>query len=65
MNSAWPAVLYHYTSPSGLAGIVERTQLWATDVRFLNDSQELKYAGHDFLSILAARQTEDQWVSEA
>ena len=35
------------------------------DVRFLNDSQELKYAWDEFLSILAARQTEESQFSEA
>ncbi len=33
--------LYHYTRPEGLKGIVERKTLWATDIRYLNDTQEL------------------------
>jgi hypothetical protein len=36
--------LCHYTSATGLIGILESKQLYATDVRFLNDSQELLYA---------------------
>jgi hypothetical protein len=32
--------LYHYTTPDGLIGIVETQTLWATDVFYLNDSEE-------------------------
>ena len=32
--------LYHYTTPDGLIGIVEKRTLWATDVFYLNDSEE-------------------------
>ena len=32
--------LYHYTTPNGLIGIVENKILWATDVFYLNDSEE-------------------------
>ena len=32
--------LYHYTTPGGLIGIVENRILWATDVFYLNDSEE-------------------------
>ncbi len=34
--------LYHYTSFSGLLGIVKSKALWASDIRFLNDAAELK-----------------------
>jgi hypothetical protein len=33
-------LLYHYTDQNGLLGIVEKQELWATDVRFLNDMEE-------------------------
>jgi len=36
--------LYHYTSQSGLRGIIENQCIWATDVRYLNDSTEFSYA---------------------
>jgi len=39
-----PARLYHYTSPAGLIGIVTTRTLWATHVRFLNDTAELNHA---------------------
>lgn len=35
--------LYHYTSFTGLLGIVESRSLWASDIRYLNDSAELKH----------------------
>lgn len=33
-------VLYHYTNAGGLQGILEKHQVWATDIRYLNDSME-------------------------
>ncbi|BBJ65310.1 DUF2971 domain-containing protein [Enterobacter asburiae] len=33
--------LYHYTDLNGLKGIIENGSLWATNLYFLNDSQEL------------------------
>jgi len=35
--------LYHYTSFTGLLGIVECGALWASDIRYMNDSAELKH----------------------
>ncbi len=35
--------LYHYTTFSGLLGIVRSRALWASDVRYMNDSAELKH----------------------
>ena len=35
--------LYHYTSFSGLLGIVGIRALWASDIRYMNDSAELKH----------------------
>src|SRR6267378_5669158 len=39
-----PDVLYHYTDASGLLGILESKELWATNIYFLNDSSELHYS---------------------
>lgn len=39
-----PETLYHYTSPTGLLGILRSKRLWATNVDFLNDKSELDYA---------------------
>jgi hypothetical protein len=38
-----PDVLHHYTSPSGLLGILKSGNLWLTDALFLNDQSELSY----------------------
>lgn len=41
-------ILYHYTTMSGLKGIVESGNIHATNIRYLNDSQEFNF-GLDFL----------------
>jgi hypothetical protein len=38
------SILYHYTSANGLLGILDSRVLWATDIRFLNDSTEFLFA---------------------
>ena len=43
--------LYHYTSIGGLKGIVESNCLHATNIRYLNDSEEF-YFGLDYFSKL-------------
>ena len=35
-------LLYHYTGVEGLHGILSTNKLWATDIRHLNDTQEVK-----------------------
>jgi hypothetical protein len=35
-------LLYHYTTQDGLLGIIEKQEFWATDVRFLNDTEEFE-----------------------
>jgi len=57
LNAYWaqyqlarPDVLYHYTTIAGLIGIVQSGSVWATDIRFLNDSTELQYARDILLS---------------
>lgn len=35
--------LYHYTTFRGLMGIVETGCLWASDIRYMNDSAELRH----------------------
>lgn len=38
-----PDQLYHYTSFRGLLGIVKSKSLWASDIHYLNDEQELDF----------------------
>lgn len=40
LNRAKPKTLFHYTSQAGLLGILHSRSVWATDIRFLNDSRE-------------------------
>lgn len=40
-----PSVVFHYTDSGGLLGITNSNCLWASNVRFLNDLSEPKYAG--------------------
>ncbi len=39
-------ILYHYTSLSGVMGIVDKKALWASDIRFLNDAEELTHTSN-------------------
>jgi hypothetical protein len=34
--------LYHYTTPEGLVGIVEKQEIWATDLSCMNDTTEFR-----------------------
>jgi hypothetical protein len=38
-----PTKLWHYTTTSGLLGILSSRELWATNYRFMNDRTELVY----------------------
>lgn len=42
----YEGLLYHYTTPAGLLGILENQNIWATDAAFLNDLYEIQY-GHN------------------
>jgi hypothetical protein len=52
-------VLYHYTTPDGLKGIVENEELWATSAYYLNDSAEVLY-GYRLLHFAL-----DKWLKRA
>lgn len=43
MKEKCQKLLYHYTDILGLEGILGAQCLWATSIRYLNDSQEFKY----------------------
>ena len=36
-----PPILYHYTSADGVIGILSSKELWATNIEFLNDTNEI------------------------
>lgn len=60
-----PDVLYHYTDAGGFSAIVKQGILRATDIRFLNDPLELKYAWAELLVALEAAKSEKPQYSEA
>jgi hypothetical protein len=39
-----PEILYHYTTQSGLLGILKSDSLWATKIHYLNDASEYQLA---------------------
>ncbi len=51
--------LYHYTSPEALKNIIEKKQLWFSDVHYLNDKSEIEYTRKLILDILANRKDLD------
>jgi hypothetical protein len=44
MSSSPPRRLHHYTTLDGLLGVTSSSEIWASDVRFVNDASELTYA---------------------
>jgi hypothetical protein len=50
--------LYHYTTASGLLGILRDRRIWMTDIEFMNDAAELAYARPVVLDSLRARADE-------
>jgi hypothetical protein len=58
-----PPKLYHYTSPSGLLGIIESGRLRATNVEYLNDQNELHHAIRVFLDELRGMASIETHVS--
>ena len=47
--------LYHYTSISGLQGIVDSRSIWATEIRYLSDAKELVQTLDILLSVIRAK----------
>lgn len=50
--------LYHYTTFTGLLGIVKSGVLWASDIRYMNDSAEMKHTV-DLIGTEVARRITD------
>ena len=57
-EKALPEHLYHYTSIDGLQGIITKRALWASQIHFLNDTQEFDYAVQILKKILYEFQQE-------
>jgi len=45
-----PDLIYHYTTVSGLKGIIENKKIWATNINYLNDWKEFREFVDPFLS---------------
>jgi len=47
-------ILYHYTTPSGLKGMLENHELWSSNLAYVNDAKELKL-GISIFTIVAEK----------
>jgi hypothetical protein len=63
-NTTPTAPLYHYTSLSGMMGIVNSKAIWTSEIKYLNDADELRYLGKIVNSILALRETSSDQANE-
>jgi hypothetical protein len=57
-----PTELYHYTSGSGLKGIIQNRQLWCTDVRHVNDPREGDHGMAVIRSVLTRKSVYKKFV---
>lgn len=55
-----PAILYHYTAADGLLGMLQAHQIWATNVRFMNDRSELDYG----INLVSRAFEEDELIAK-
>ncbi len=46
---------YHYTNGNGLYGIIKNHELWATNIRYMNDSSEVDYGYAVIQNVLRQR----------
>jgi len=53
----FPAVIYHYTSREGFAGILESDRLWATHAGHLRDTSEIEHGCGVVRALLQKRRT--------
>ena len=54
-----PRLLYHYSPPAGVRGILETRELWVSDIRRLNDTREGTYSTDVFGPILRRKSVPD------
>jgi len=54
-----PTVLYHYTGLEGLLGILDKNEIWTSNIHYLNDSKEFN------LAIECAKQTLSSEIDKA
>jgi len=56
-------VLYHHTNQQGLLGILDKGQIWASHIRYLNDTKEY-FAGRSFIERIASVMKELNYADE-
>jgi len=44
LSSTPPNLLYHYTTQTGLLGIIKSKEIWATHTQYLNDQRKFRHA---------------------
>ena len=61
-----PDLLHHYTDLTGLTGIIESQKIWATDIRHLNDTTEIRYSRQMLsrLGIVLRANSDPEWAME-
>lgn len=64
LREASPGDLYHYTDQHGLLGILRTGTLWATAIRYLNDTQEYQTGLSRIAAELQARIGQDAALGE-
>lgn len=50
-----PADLFHYTTATGLRGMVKNREIWATESNYLNDPSEIEFAANRVIARLSER----------
>jgi hypothetical protein len=60
-----PELLYHYTTPEGLVGIVADRHIWATRALYLNDAKEIRHAFDVTKDLLTAFESRNRSGTQA
>jgi len=55
-----PKILYHYTDLNSFMGIIEKKELWASNIMYSNDQAELQYPIRLLLNRLKQRSNEEK-----
>lgn len=63
-STSFPGPVFHYTDQAGFLGIIRSKAIWATDLRYLNDSQEYSVGFERIASELKRRSAGDPGVSD-
>ena len=52
------SIIYHYTSPEGILGILTNHTLWLSEITYMNDESEITYTFDLLTDILAQNNNE-------